>query len=327
MKLSKFLIIMLITVFVLPTVVGAATLFDAKIGKTSLIMDFAPFYAPLDWFIPLTSSPMPTIKSQKELVIYGHLLRRFFLPRFIVFELGVYPLPLLGVGIKSWAPKFYDKSEVFDGFNIVKSVTVSHYEEPWTASLFLGNVVDFSSQPETVMMTNGTNIIVTTMISMNPYVGKGYSGLLFSYGSHHIKNNDLIADDWLEIELKLKGKRWKDKALFSWSYRFGGRIHSHDDIKSYYYFGLRREHLDKNFFRFNLFKNSFIDMTFRFDSVGFNFLNMYFMIGKKFPIRGSRLLPELTIGVRYNNESSYNNLLALQDDVQLELIISPMLSF
>lgn len=326
-KMYRIILFFCICIFASP--LFSATIFDSRfIGRSRVSLAFEPFYMPLDIFIPLTASDIPKINTQKELAIYWYFLKRFFLPRFIVLEASVYPFPLVGSAIREKWPGFYDKMTVFNGLNIIESVTTSTFQEPWASSVFLGNVVDFTPPVRTTVVTNGTNgHHIVRVVDFNSYIGKAYGGLLVSYGTHHIRQNSLIRDDWLELEFKMIGKRWKSGAQTSWSYRMGGRYHSHSLIQSYFLAGFKREHLDRSFQKFTFTENSYIDLEYRCLTRSFKPISLRLLIGKKFPFSKTKLLPSLTLGVRWNFRSIYHDGLAGDKDPEFSFLITPAVTF
>jgi hypothetical protein len=321
----------------------AGTVFMAELGKTELQLEFDLYYTALGWYLPLASEPIPRLERDDEGSIYGFLLGRFLNPRFLVIEASCYPLPMLGTCIRMWLPDFYEWTTVFAGFNVIESLTTGPFMEPWAGSLFWGNVVDFTpvriaskliEQMESDSDTNGSLTNETDhprrrFADLSSYEGKGYSGLLFTYGSHHIQHNYFIRDDWLEIEYKLKGALSSDRISLSWSYRLGGRIHFNEEIKSYIYIGLMREHLDMDLYRFMLVKNSFAELRLDFSTEPvFQAMKLTFIIGKKFPIRNSTIVPELRIGFIWYIADPYMGALAeLEPEGQWQWIITPNIRF
>lgn len=318
MKTGLFILLLVLSAC-LPGTVTGASLFRIEAGSSEITLEFSPYYMPLGWCIPLTGKPIEMINPESEAKVYSRLLLGALTPRFIVVEVSTYPMPLLGVGIRKWAPDFYDRMTLFEGFNLIESLTTSMFREPWAASLFLGNLINFTVAKKNSSITNNSK-------DRAPYLGKGYSGLLVSYGNRHIQNNLLLVDHWLEVELKLKGEHSQADRTMSWSYRIGGRYHSHKNIFSYVYLGFKRENSDYSQYRFTLLENSFLDLSASFIPETKQFMSMQLVIGKKFPIRGTRLMPELNIGVAYYFNSRYKDALIAEDE-QVELVISPMINF
>ena len=152
------------------------------------MFELDPYYTNADYNVPLSSRPIPTITSDSEAVIYSELIKNSLMPRFMVLEASVYPLPWLGSYLKSHSPHLYRQAEIGNsGINLFESATAG-FEEPWAVLAFFGNVAKLQRPDE---QRHGNNY--------------GYSGYLLSAGSKHIKDNMLVPDDWYELEWKVKG--------------------------------------------------------------------------------------------------------------------------
>ena len=81
------------------------------------------------------------------MLVYKDLLFSSYIPRFLVLEAAVFPMPNLGVFINSNMEELYSGGEITESLNLVKAVTAG-FEEPYAISLFLGNVVSFTRQNE-----------------------------------------------------------------------------------------------------------------------------------------------------------------------------------
>ncbi len=146
------------------------------------------YYSNISWTFPLTNKPIPNAKDKTELGMYYDLLKDSFPPRFIILELSANPLPLLGTYLKEQEPTFYNESTI-GNVNLVNSITAG-FEVPYALSIFVGNTVKFT---EPGAKKAGSN--------------RAYSGVLFSFSDQHIKDNVLIEDNSLELELKILGSR------------------------------------------------------------------------------------------------------------------------
>ncbi|MBI4979004.1 MAG: hypothetical protein HZC28_16110 [Spirochaetes bacterium] len=311
----------IVPLFSLLFTLSAASIFRVGLGGAELEMEFEPYYMPLGLTIPLTSSPVSNVNSSNETDLYGYLLGTSLMPRFIILEASAYPMPLVGVGIKKFLPDVYNACNVFNWFNIVDSIAAGPFMEPWGVSLFIGNVAHYTAVPDTDdagAQKNSSNAGVQ---------GSGYFGLLVSYGSQHIRFCSLVPDHWVEFEIKLKGVKSGDALALSWSYRLGYRLHMNPDIRSYVYAGVRRDHLDSDFFQFSLVKNSHAE--FRLD-VGTNpleVLTVTAILGKKFPLNRQFAL-ELNAGCIWYVADSYSG--GLSDGASrnaLKFVISPNVKF
>lgn len=198
--------------------------------RVELDYELNPYYSSASVFFSLTDEPIPHVGEKGELEMYLALLPRAFspkqlLPRFIVLEASVNPLPCLGLVVRDRWPGFYEDAEVQRNLNWVKAVTAG-FEEPWAVSVLGGQFVNFD------------------IAGRDDVKGKGYGGLLVSVGTHHIKDNLLYRDDWIEIESKVKGDRKSPVKKLSWSFRVGAKFHANPYIADIVYVGLRRSRLD-----------------------------------------------------------------------------------
>ncbi len=330
--MRKKLFIILILVLGTASLVQAEEIFGFKLGRTEILLELIGLnYLPLSINIPLTKEPIPLLKPLKERDIYGHLLTR--IPRFIVLEASAYPLPLLGVGVRYWAPEFYSNMELWTNFNLIESVTVSFFEEPWAFSLFFGNVVEFDPYGETrtkevapLSLSNGS-LITNGGDEATRLKGRGYSGILFSYGNYHIKHNELIPNDWLETELKLIGSFSSKVQEISWSYRLGARFNWNPEIDSILYLGLKRDRLDKDYYKFSFIQNSMIEFEVDFDLVNTVFHKVTLVLGKKWPLHKSKLVPELNLGFTWKFNPLFQGSLQDAGDTGFAFVISPNVRF
>ena len=269
-----------------------------------------PYYTNADLFLSLTNAPIPDAGERSELEIYRDLFLGSYIPRFMVLEVSVYPMPLAGVWLKKRAPELYSKADVGDDLNLFQAVTEG-FEEPWAVSLFLGNVMNFkrSGSPE----FEGGN--------------KGFMGYLFSVGNLHIKDNVLIEDNWREIEWKIKGDRDYPKQKLSWSFRIGAKFHDHPDITDVYYVSVRRSRLDFEAENASIRHNSAFEYTFLFDQKHQAAVQHAFSVEKKFPQKGKKYAFTLALGVIYDKDRKYTGALDDRDGDSYSIIIRPNIEF
>jgi hypothetical protein len=147
-----------------------------------VVFEADAYYTDLELITALTQSPIQHVGEKTESEIYRTLLSdAAVLPRFLVLEASINPMPYLGVYIKKNHPDLCENAQVSGSFNWIQALTAG-LQEPWALSLLAGNVVGFD-----VPGSSDTE-------------GNGYSGYLYSVGNYHIKNNTLIHDRWQEIE-------------------------------------------------------------------------------------------------------------------------------
>lgn len=318
-RLSFFVIVLL---FFLCFNGYAGTIFLKDMGKTELEMEFDLYYMPLGWYIPLTSSAMEKINIKKEEKIYKYLFKNLFAFRFIVLEVSAYPMPIVGVVTKKYARDFYNSAKVTDNFNIIESITSSGFKEPWAFSLFIGNVMKF----ETEHTEKRETLLNKEVIDHD---GKGYSGLLFTYGNFHIKDNELVRADWTEIEFKIKAQKYNDNQNMYINYKLGTKLFLHDDIKSLAYIGINRDRIDYDYYVFSLKRNSHYEIRFDFDIKRWDLIQSIILIGKTFPLRSTKLIvPQFSLGILWEFNDPYKGELADPDfSNNIKFLIRPNIRF
>lgn len=112
-------------------------------AETSVEFEWDPYYSNVGYYIGLTEAPIPEIAQDDESEIYDQLLdSTLTLPRFMLFEISVNPLPLLGVYAKKHHPGDYEDAEIRGNVNLIQAFTEG-FEEPYAVSLFFGSVVRY----------------------------------------------------------------------------------------------------------------------------------------------------------------------------------------
>jgi hypothetical protein len=200
--------------------------------------------------------------------------------------------------------------------NAVQAVTAG-FEEPWALSIFLGNVVSFDTINK-------------------PLRGKrnGYSGILIDLGTHHIKNNALIRDNWVQMEGKLKGEQILEDRSLRWSFRGGMKFHENRYIADAFFVGFRRSRTDfktegKTSFWLN---NSGFEYTSDFSQEKFRPIRHYLILDKKFPFKNSRRAFTLGLGLVWTSDKKYSGPLSntagdAKGASPFQFIIRPNLEF
>jgi hypothetical protein len=278
-------------------------------GKHEFSFDLDHYYSNVAYTFSLTDRPIPKEPYANEQSLYYYLIKNIYMPRFAVLEASIYPLPLAGVYIKK-KTDWREESQISKNFNLVKSVTAG-FPEPWAFSFFLGNVVDFVKED-------------------NEESGKGYSGLLFSYGNKHIVDNTMVDDDWIETEIKLKGSDVRPKRDINWSYAIGYKKHFNPDIKDALYLSIKRNRIDYILEGgnpvLNIFtKNSEQEFRIDFDPEMLNkgkITRYFFLFGKNLVV-SENVAFSLSIGALKTYASGYAGKLKQRVDEHWALIIRP----
>src|SRR5487761_2632345 len=189
--------------------------------KFDFMWELDPYYSDVGVNIPLTNTPIPTIRSTDESVIYSDLIQGSLVPRYMVLEASAYPMPLLGTYLKADQPLAYKRGQFGNSsVNLIDSATAG-FQEPWAVSAFFGNIAKIVRPGEDRV---GSNV--------------GYTGYLISFGTKQIKDNIFIDDHWMEVEWKIKGKVDYPDERLSWSFRAGGKFHDNTNIANEIYVSL-----------------------------------------------------------------------------------------
>ncbi len=268
------------------------------------------YYTDLDLIIALTRTPIPYLGEKSEYEIYATLLSRAaLLPQFLVLEASVNPLPYFGTYIKEHNPDLYDQARISGSFNGVKALTAG-FEEPYAVSLLAGNVANFA------------------VPGSKDTVGLGYSGYLFSAGNYHIKDNELIKDDWREYEWKMKGDRKSPANKLSWSFRVGAKLHGNPFITDILYFSFRRSRLDYASAGSSLFNNSGFEYTYDMDRRTLSPIRHYFTVDKKWPLESRKMAFAVSVGFVWEAAKKYTGPLAAgRNRSDFQFILRPNIEF
>ena len=275
-----------------------------------VMWEFDPYYTSVGLHIPLTHEAIPSITSDSEIEIYSKLIEGSAIPRFMLLEASVYPMPLLGTHLKNETPEFYRQWEIGKGgINILESATAG-FQEPWAVSAFFGNIANLVRPGET---RTGNNI--------------GYTGYLLSAGSKHIKQNLLIDDVWYELEWKIKGKRDFPNDKMQWSFRVGGKFHDNPDITDVVYASIHRNNLNPNFPFMHWVKNTEFDLKLHFSQLDGQLIRGEVIAGKKYPLANKDYTPTLSAGFIWSSTKEYSGILADKDRNTVTFVLRPSIEF
>lgn len=280
-----------------------------ELGWADLDWETDLYYSNVSLNIPLTKEPIPHLGDAGEMEIYSKLFAHSLIPRFMLVEASVMPLPLLGVALKEYAKDFYKAGDVGRDQNIIQWITAG-FEEPYALSFFLGDMVRFSRPGESELSSN-----------------KGYMGYLLSYSNQHIRNNILIPDNSLEAEWKLKGERSYKEDRLSWSFRVGAKVHGNPNIANTFYIGFRRSDLDFRVNPFEFLRNSTFDVRWDVGAKSGDLLRQEYLLGKKFPIKSWGVALKLDVGLIYEDPSRYTGPLRDTNASNFTVVLRPNILF
>lgn len=267
-----------------------------------------PYYTNIAYFKTLDDSPVPELGERSESEVYRDLFYRSYLPRFVLVEASVNPMPVLGVILKSDdASGIYDDMKVTQDLNLVEVATAG-FEEPYALSLFLGNMVKYES-------ADGSGI-----------QSKGFMGYLASYGHLHIRKNKLVDDRWGEFEWKLKGDQILSDRNLSWSFRLGFKIHDNPLITDEFYVALKRERVQEKGDIYSWIENGGIEFKYRMDRETGATIGQQLIVDKKIPIVKKGWVVSLGIGFVRDTPRKYKGELLI-DETTTSFVLRPSIAF
>ena len=255
--------------------------------KASVDYNLDPYYSHLA--INYDRSQADILPSEAESDLYLYLLKNFYKIRSFRVEGSLNILPILGSTLKKDENEFYEKSS-YGEFNLIKAITEG-FPEPYAISFFMGEKVFLGNENEGI-------------------TGFGLGGFLASFGTHHIVNNETFEDNWVELEIKLKGGAITPYGKITYSYRGGMKLHSEKEIRDTMYFGIKRSHSDNRVKHWSLFKNTEIDFRGDLAIDNFEITRMMAVVGKKYPSEDKKRIYSLDLGFIWVRGQGYTGSIA-----------------
>lgn len=293
-----------------PAIAAEAVPPKNKDAGIEFVWELDPYYSEISLHFPLTDKPIPEISHANEFDVYRKLLVDSLVPRYMLVEAALFPMPLVGVALKEYQRDFYRGFNIGSGnLNLLEAITAG-FQEPYAFSIFVGDMVSFVRPGEGKISSN-----------------KGYMGYMISYSNQHIKRNVLIPDHNVEIEWKMKGERKFKEDRLSWSFRLGSKLHENSDIANTLYLGFRRSNLDFSADFLSFLNNSSIDFRWDFSAKNGRFLRQEYVIGKKFPIKSWGMAIKLDLGVIWEDSAKYTGALRDRDFQNVTAVIRPNIEF
>ena len=266
-----------------------------------------PYYSNIAYYQTLDDSPIPELGERTEAQVYANLFFSSYLPRFVLVEASINPMPVLGVYLKSEeGSDVYDNMKITKDLNLVEVVTAG-FEEPYAASLFLGNMVRYRTAD-------------------SDSVSKGFMGYLMSYGHLHIRRNELVDDRWGEFEWKIKGDKITPQRTLSWSFRVGAKVHDNPNVTDEFYVAIKRERVEPGGDVFSWIKNGGIEFKYRINQDNGGAIGQQLIIDKKIPIKSRGWVLSLGVGFVRETKEKYSGPLSF-DESNTSFVLRPSLSF
>lgn len=256
------------------------------------------YYTSGDMIINFTDKPIQNIGEEGEFKVYRNLMLSSLVPQYGILEASVNPMPVAGVLVRQNANELYQRAQLGgESFNLIRAAT-NGFQEPYAISLFLGNVVRYTPLRRTQEEREKNR--------QSGYQSSlGYVGYVISYGSHHIKDNELFPDHWVELEWKVKGDQLFTLLKLQWAFKLGVKLHQNQNIADVVFIGIRRDRLDYLADAWDFLENSGYDLRVDFKTNDLKPARVYFEVNKKWPVRNA-LAMTLALGFLWQSESLYS---------------------
>lgn len=218
--------------------------------------------------------------KHQERIIFKQLISRSLLPRYLLLESTSYPMATLSSFLETDNPEYFQRFKFYNGLNIVRALCVGP-EEPYSVSLFLGNILFYVRQ----------NLLDQVLLQRVKQTGSAMAGFLLSYGHWHIQDNIRIDDHWYEIQYMLTSRiQESQKFKIVWDCRFGFKFHENPLAIDVAVFSFRRSHSDWRSVDWSVFRNSEISLRLNLpvgnDARGRPPVSRFYCVfTKKYPVR------------------------------------------
>lgn len=280
--------------------------------KPEFELELDPYYSDYAMTVAFSSPAAGGQGEQGEMKTYRAMLDHALVPRFMVLEASVNPLPIAGVVVRNAVNEVYRRAGVTPSLNLVDAVTAG-FEEPYALSLFLGKVIDFDPGRKTLKRRK-----------------RGYVGYLLSGGNFHIMESLMVPDNWVEAEAKVKGDLVTDARKMSWSLRIGQKSHSSREIADSYYFGIRRDRIDYENTPLSFLLSAGFDYRVDFSKTDFRPLSHFVLVEKNLPVKSAKkaFTVSLGLGFQWLSREKYGGALGLRRArPESRIMIRPNLKF
>ncbi|MBN2601763.1 MAG: hypothetical protein JXR87_07215 [Candidatus Marinimicrobia bacterium] len=263
------------------------TVFERDLGAA---FSLDPYHSYISLFYQIQKNKPVYIFQENESRMYRDLLFRSYKPGYGLFEMTLYPTTALSAWIKSSYKDFYDEFTVFKDINLIGSIS-SGYQEPWSASFFIGQLAPFLS------MNEAEELVVAAT---------GASGLVLTGGAYQIFNNCLVRSNWHRVEWKLKGESTQADLSYDWDIKAGYRFYNLDEIANTILFGISRKRVNRGKFDWRWSQNSVSEFELQLpvsnNESGIS--RFKYIYGRVIPFR--KWMVGLGVGVIYENRREYD---------------------
>lgn len=240
-------------------------------------------------FVDLDQESDFTLWEEDELKLYRDLVRRSFRPGYFLIELTEYPLAAFSAWMEVEQNSSYHRFDIARQFNLIRSLGAG-YQEPWSASVFLGQLATFWDLDE------HDELVVAA---------RGAAGLVATAGLQQLFDNCVVDARWLRVEWKVKGEGLEGSRERFWDLKAGYRWYGIPELSNAINLSLKRQRTDKQSRGAGLSDNSTtaLELQLPTSEISGGFSRVLFEYARFVPFR--KVLAGLKVGFLYEHRRPY----------------------
>ena len=291
----------------------------SRVGKLSdhdagLALVPGPYRSYGSAFLSLHHEAPVFIYQENETDLYTDLFYASFNPAYILTEATVYPVAVFSSWLKTDHLSMYQHFDLTDDLNLLDALA-STYQEPWSISLFLGQLANF------VTLTDSEDLAV---------VATGASGFVITTGQQQIFDGYLVQSSWARLEWKLKGAGGDQIRKHAWNIKIGYRWYGLPEIANTITMTYSRLKTEKGRHSWNVRHNSCTEIELQIppSELKSGFSRITCSYGKFFPIR--KYLIGFKIGYGFERRREYRGVetgFSQERRVLQGILLQPMVLF
>ena len=262
----------------------------------------SPYYSYYSFYLAQKESTV--FGDPWEPKLYFNQILQSFHPRQVLIEGAFYPLPYACSAVRETSS--YDNFQLGENFHLLKSLAAG-YDEPWALSLLLGNLWGFKHPAV-----------------KDKWQGAAYMGFILSCGNKQLFANQMITDDWWQLEWKVKGIRYTFRDKKEWNFYFGFKKHSEENVADIFYVNFYRNHTLYVKSKKRAFLPNFsVNWRTELDLYKGGLVSQYLLLGKKFPWKKRIFIFEF--GILWQEQAKFRGF--SEEEQNFQIILRPNIEF
>lgn len=257
-------------------------LFQREAGL-GLVLD--PYRSFTNAYLGLRCNPEVMVYDENELALYTNLFSKSTRITHLLVEGTVYPLAWTTAYLCTNHGDLYTRFTIFRDINILSSLA-GGMREPWSGSLFLGQIASF------LYMDDQEKVSV---------VANGINGIVLTAGTMEIFDDYLFPAHWYRLEWKLKGSANLNRLRHEWEIKLGYRWYGIPQIDNDFMLTINREKFQPQVWNWGLKSNSRAELELHLPprDIRNGWSLFKISVGKVFPLKQYLLGGSLGINYEY----------------------------